>query len=119
MNIFDRSQHVYISPSFDTIIQETIHFFEATPVHSLPITERFWGTGVYALYCIAESGIYSKFNAVNQTAFRLPIYVGKAVPKGWRQGRQFLPVQAKSYELSNRLREHSHSLNCGEGLDIE
>ena len=118
MNIFDRSQHVYISPSFDEIIKETIRFFDATPVHSLPIAERFQGTGVYALYCIAQSGIYSRLNALNQTAFRLPIYVGKAVPKGWRQARQFSPVQGKSYELSNRLREHSRNLNYGEGLEI-
>ncbi|MEM9220329.1 MAG: Eco29kI family restriction endonuclease [Cyanobacteria bacterium P01_F01_bin.150] len=31
---------------------------------------------------------YSRFNSINRTAFHIPIYVGKAVPKGWRQARQ-------------------------------
>ena len=118
MNIFDRSKHVYISPNFDEIIKDTIHFFNGTPVHSLPVRERFHGTGVYALYSIAKSGIYSKFNLVNRTAFRMPIYVGKAVPKGWRQARHSSSTDTKSYELNNRIKEHSRSIKLGKGLDL-
>lgn len=99
MNIFDCSKHVYISPDFEEVIKDTIRFFNGTPVHPLSIPERFHGTGVYALYCIARTGIYSKFHLVNRTAFRTPIYIGKAVPKGWRQARQSLPTDTRSYEL--------------------
>ncbi len=116
MNIFDRSKHVYASPDFEEIIKDTIRFFNGTPVHSIPIPERFHGTGVYALYCIAKTGIYSKFHSINRTAFRIPIYVGKAVPKGWRQARQLLSTDTRSYELNNRIREHSRSIDLGEGL---
>lgn len=118
MNAFDRSQHVYSSPDFDEIIKDTIRFFNGTPVYELPISERFSGTGVYAIYCIAESGIYSKFHLINRTAFHVPIYVGKAVPKGWRQARAVSNKQLNSYELSSRLREHSRTLTIGAGLNL-
>jgi len=79
MNLFDRSQHVYTSPDFDEIIKDTIRFFNGTPVHPRPTPERFHGTGIYALYCIAKSGIYSRFHTINRTAFNIPIYVGKLI----------------------------------------
>lgn len=117
MNQLDRAKHIYISPNFDEIIKDTVRFFNGTPVHSLPIAERFHGTGVYALYCIAKSGIYRKFNLVNRTEFRIPIYVGKAVPKGWRQARLSRSQQAQSYELHDRIREHSRSITVAEGIN--
>jgi hypothetical protein len=118
MNAFDRSDHVYVSPDLDEIIKDTIRFFNGTPVHRVPVSDRFSGTGVYAIYCVAKSGIYSKFHLINRTAFRVPIYVGKAVPKGWRQSRQLSSKQSKSYELSSRLREHSRSIDLGENLEL-
>lgn len=117
MNSFDRSKHLYIYPDFDEIIKDTIRFFNGTPVHPISIQERFSGTGVYAIYCIDKTGIYSRFHLINRTEFRVPIYVGKAVPKGWRQARQSFSVNSKSYELNNRIREHSRSINVGEGLE--
>ena len=117
MNTFDRSKHIYTSSDFEEIIKDTIRFFNGTPVHPISISERFHGTGVYALYCIAKTGIYSKFHLVNRTAFHVPIYVGKAVPKGWRQARQSVPADTRSYELNNRIREHRRSIELGEGLD--
>ena len=117
MTIFDRSKHVYVSPDFEEVIKDTIRFFNGTPVHPIPVPERFHGTGIYALYCIAKFGIYSKFNFVNRTAFHMPIYVGKAVPKGWRQARQLISVDTQSYELNNRISEHSRSIDLAENLN--
>lgn len=117
MNIFDRSKHVYVSPDFEEIIKDTIRFFNGTPIHSISFFDRFHGTGVYALYCISKAGIYSKFHSINRTAFRIPIYVGKAVPKGWRQARKSPSEDIKSYELNNRIREHCRSIDLGEDLD--
>jgi hypothetical protein len=117
MTIFDRSKHVYVSPNFEEVIKDTIRFFNGTPVHPIPVPERFHGTGIYALYCIAKFGIYSRFNLVNRTAFHMPIYVGKAVPKGWRQARQLIPVDTRSYELNNRINEHSRSIDLAENLN--
>ncbi|MBI4783991.1 MAG: Eco29kI family restriction endonuclease [Oscillatoriophycideae cyanobacterium NC_groundwater_1537_Pr4_S-0.65um_50_18] len=117
MTIFDRSKHVYVSPDFDEVVKDTIRFFNGTPVHPIPAPKRFHGTGIYALYCIAKSGIYSRFNLVNRTAFHMPIYVGKAVPKGWRQARQLIPVNTQSYELNNRINQHGRSIDLAENLD--
>ena len=119
MNPFDRDQHIYSSPGFDEIIKDTIRFFNGTPVYPLPISERFHGTGIYALYCIAQSGIYAKFHEINRTEFAIPIYVGKAVPKGWRQGRVLSSMASKIYELNNRITEHSRNISLGDGLNIK
>lgn len=116
MSIVNISDHVYVSSKLHQIIEDTVNFFDGTPVYPIPITERFCGTGVYGLYCTAQSGIYSGFNLVNRTILRLLIYIGKAVPKGWRQGRGLL-LNSRSYELNNRIREHSRSIDLAEGLD--
>lgn len=117
MNAFNRSDHIYNSPNFEEIIKDTIRFFNGTPVHKLPPPERFYGTGVYAIYCVAKTGIYSRYHQINRTSFRLPIYVGKAVPKGWRQARITQKSGEESYELYGRLKEHSHNIIKGSGLD--
>jgi hypothetical protein len=82
------------------------------------LPERFHGTGVYAIYCIAKTGIYGRYHLINRTAFRIPIYVGKAVPKGWRQSRKIPDASARTIELYNRLKEHGRSISVGEGLEI-
>ncbi len=82
---FNRSEHVYSSPDFEEIIKDTIRFFNGTPVYKLPSPKRFHGAGVYAIYCISRQGAYAQYHDINRTSFRLPIYVGKAVPRGWRQ----------------------------------
>jgi Eco29kI restriction endonuclease len=118
LNQLDRSQHIYISPNFDEVIQDTIRFFNGTPVHPMPIPDRFHGTGIYAIYCIAKTGMYARFNIMNKTSLQIPIYIGKAVPKGWRQARKPQSLDTKSYELHHRIQEHSRSINSGSGLTI-
>ena len=117
MNQFDRTEHIYHSPNFEEIIKDTIRFFNGTPVYPVSIAERFQGTGIYAIYCISKTGLYANFHQINRTAFHLPIYIGKAVPKGWRQARQSQNIDSNGYELNNRLREHHRSIQQGAGLD--
>jgi len=116
MENFNRQEHVYTSPDFEEIVKDTIRFFNGTPVYSVPAPERFHGTGVYAIYCVARSGYYKGFHEINRTSFDVPIYVGKAVPKGWRQGR-ISNSDSMSYELHNRVREHGRSIELGESLE--
>lgn len=115
---FNRSEHVYSSPDFEEIIKDTVRFFNGTPVYELTLPEKFHGTGVYGIYCIARTGMYSQFHQINRIAFNLPIYVGKAVPRGWRQARESLNYDIKSYELYGRLRQHSRSIIQGAGIEI-
>lgn len=118
MSKFDRKKHVFHSPDFEEIIKDTIRFFNGTPVQPIPVSKRFHGTGVYAIYCIAKKGIYKDFHEINRTSYNLPIYIGKAVPQGWRQARVSSSTEALNYELNNRIREHGRSIEQGSGLKL-
>ncbi len=112
---FDRSKHVFHSDAFSEIIKDTIRFFNGTPVHLLPPPENFIGAGVYALYYIGESPYYKHLYELNRLNFVQPIYVGKAVPRGWRQAR----AQEASNELFSRLSDHHNSISQATNLRIE
>ena len=66
---------------------DTIRFFNGTPIQPMPPLKDFEGAGVYALYFIGKKGVYQNFHEINRLEYRQPIYIGKAVPRGWRQGR--------------------------------
>lgn len=114
-NKFDRAKHVFHSDAFAEIIKDTIRFFNGTPVHKLPPPEIFIGAGVYALYYIGKSELYTRLYEENRTSFAQPIYVGKAVPKGWRQAR----TQESGKELFSRLNDHLKSISATKNLKVE
>ena len=116
---FNRSEHIYKSKTFEEIIKDTIRLFNGTPVLNLPLNDRFHGTGVYAIYYVGKLKMYKELAEKNRTEFIQPIYVGKAVPRGWRQARIENDSERKSYELAGRLREHSRSIDNANNLDIE
>jgi len=114
---FDRSRHVFHSPEFEELVNDTIRFFNGTPIQTLPPLEDFEGTGVYALYFIGKDDlIYNQYHEINRLEYRQPIYVGKAVPRGWRQGRV---TSSKSNELYRRLRDHAKSISLANNLCLE
>ncbi|MEX0723880.1 MAG: Eco29kI family restriction endonuclease [Gracilimonas sp.] len=115
---FNREEHVYKSNAFEEIIKDTIRFFNGTPVLHLPPKSRFHGTGVYSIYYVGEHELYKKISKKNRIEFSLPIYVGKAVPRGWRQARSLNKETKKTYELNNRLREHSRSIKHVKNLEL-
>lgn len=78
---------------------------------------RFAGAGVYAIYYTGNTSPYESLGAVNQNdAFALPIYVGKAVPKGARKG---VDVAKTGTSLYSRLNQHANSIKAADNLDIE
>lgn len=113
-NKFDRSKHVFYSEAFAEIIKDTIRFFNGTPIHGLPLPENFVGTGVYALYYTGNLPLYRPLYEMNRLEFSQPIYVGKAVPRGWRQGR----LQEPTNELYRRLNDHTNSIEQVDNLSI-
>jgi len=114
-NNFDREKHVFRSPSYRSVIQEVLTFFALTPLHPLPPPERFIGAGVYALYYLGKSSLYIKIAEQNRKSCDFPIYVGKAVPPGWRTARRYF---SKSEDLRTRLSEHSRSIVEVSGLNV-
>jgi hypothetical protein len=116
---FDRNKHTYKNEVFVELVKDAVRFFNGTPVHPLPPPETFLGTGVYALYYTGQNLLYRKYAELNRLAYSYPIYVGKAVPKGWRQSRISDSAQTQSRELHNRLREHSRSITVGAELLLE
>ena len=115
---FDREKHVFRCDEFSELLKDAVRFFHGTPVCSFPPEERFAGAGVYALYYIGKKGLYAKFGLeINREEYRLPIYVGKAEPTGWRQSRAS-GVRSNA-KLCDRLRQHSCSVASGKGLCVE
>ncbi|MFM8332953.1 MAG: Eco29kI family restriction endonuclease [Candidatus Methylumidiphilus sp.] len=117
-NPFDRSKHVYKNDAFSELVKDAIRFFNGTPVHPIPPPESFLGTGVYALYYTGTFERYIKYSILNRLAYNYPIYVGKAVPKGWRQARNSDSLKTQSSELFGRLKEHSRSIKLGKGIEL-
>mgnify|MGYP002869909687 CR=1 FL=1 len=114
---FRREKHVYVNSKFSELLKDAVRFFHGTPVLQLPLEEHFPGAGVYAIYCVARTGIYKTFGEkINRTSYNVPIYVGKAVPSGWRQSR--IVDGTAGNVLYSRLRQHSDSIRSGRGLDI-
>lgn len=117
--IFDRSEHVYKNDAFAELVKDAVRFFNGTPVHTLPPPESFLGTGIYAIYYTGKNPIYKKYAELNRLSYSYPIYVGKAVPKGWRQARVSDNQDNQSKELYSRLREHARSISTVQELKLE
>lgn len=116
-NAFDREKHVFPYFDFSEIMKDMVRFFSGTPVLRLPPV-RFHGCGVYALYYIGESSYYKPLYELNRTAFAQPIYVGKAVPRGWRQSKTADGISEKT-ELCSRLKQHAISVEAVKNLRLE
>ncbi len=115
MNSVNAELHTFRSPKFRSVVEEAIRFFEGTPVHQLPPPGRFTGCGVYALYYVGDYKLYARIARLNQNACVLPVYIGKAVPPGWRTAR-VTSTERKS--LYGRLREHTRNIQQAKNLEI-
>ena len=77
------------------------------------------GAGVYAIYYAGRFGAYREIAAANRNgAWKQPIYVGKAIPKGGRKGG-LTKDASKGQALAERLRQHAASVNEATNLSID
>lgn len=113
---FDYSLHIFRSPQFRSVVDEAVEFFLKTPVHKLSPLSDFPGTGVYALYYTGSYELYASVSALNQMGATQPIYVGKAVPPGWRTARL---TSSRAPVLYRRLQEHARSIEQAENLNLD
>jgi hypothetical protein len=78
--------------------------------------QPFRGVGIYAIYYTGDFSAYQKLAERNMKGkFEMPIYVGKAVPKGARKGID--TVIGK--ELYNRLKDHADSIKQSANLQLK
>lgn len=87
-------------------------------IHELPPQEKFVGAGLYCIYYIGEFPLYSKISEANRESLKVPLYIGKAVPKGARKGDLGLGEKPGT-TLYDRLAHHSRSIKAAENLDID
>lgn len=77
----------------------------------------FDGAGIYAIYYTGGFQGYEVISERNRNQrFGVPIYVGKAVPKGARKGGDLEATPGKV--LYNRLKQHAKSIEEASNLDI-
>jgi hypothetical protein len=90
----------------------------ARPVHRLPPERRVAGGGIYAIYYTGDFALYYPIAARNRDdQFQLPIYAGKAVPKGRRTGGGGVAAGEQA-DLYSRLGKHAASISAAENLDL-
>lgn len=109
-NSLSLEKHIFTRDSqVDELLKDIIRFFNGTPIQPLAPKTSFVGAGVYALYYTGDSKLYQTISNANRISYDVPIYIGKAVPAGWRQGRAFKSSQGK--ELYKRLKDHAKSIS--------
>lgn len=80
--------------------------------------ERFSGAGIYVIYYNGPFAAYKVLSARNaQGRLEVPIYVGKAIPKGARKGGTG-QTTGLGRALHDRLRQHAESVRSVANLDI-
>lgn len=85
----------------------------------LPLAEPFVGAGIYAIYYVGDFPLYEPIAERNRRKrFAWPIYVGKAVPAGARQGGVGLDADPGTV-LFGRIQEHAKSIEQAKNLRIE
>jgi Eco29kI restriction endonuclease len=81
------------------------------PLVPLSPLDRFSGAGLYAIYYIGGFPPYSPITPPLCSAGEVPIYVGRARPKGTRQGVvEGLDATTSEPVLFDRLRQHANSI---------
>ena len=79
---------------------------------------KFRGAGIYAIYFSGRFPAYKPIAMLNRGgAYKAPIYVGKAVPKGSRKGGEL--ESAPGNDLYSRLIQHARSIQDASNLEIK
>jgi hypothetical protein len=84
----------------------------------LASTDHVQGAGVYVIYYLGGFGPYAPLAAANREVCKLPIYVGKAIPKGGRKGGMPTASPTTGTALASRLRKHALTVRATSTLDI-
>lgn len=86
-------------------------------VEPLETRETIIGAGVYAIYYRGSFAAYEKISTANSVSWELPIYVGKAIPRGGRKGGLHHAAAAAGSALASRLKKHTKSIAATDTLN--
>ena len=120
------NRHEAYNPlDYNNLLRDCLRELIRRGVNHLPLREEFSGAGVYVLYYVGESPLYSPIKTndegLEQEGIVLengdeqhprPIYVGKAVPRGARQGATSLVGVEEQETLSARIAHHVESIRA-------
>lgn len=99
---------------YENLARSVVTTLLELPPTVLPPTEKFSGSGVYALYYKGNLHFYSHMSSSD---LYKPIYVGKAVPAGARRGSERVDSES-SAELYRRLNDHAKSIEQAKNLAL-
>lgn len=90
------------------------------PPVALSATDKITGAGIYVIYYVGDFPAYAPIAAANVgDAFKRPIYVGKAIPKGGRKGGISKDAASKGHALADRIRQHAASIDESSNLNLD
>ncbi len=89
----------------------------AGPATPLGDVDHISGAGMYVIYYTGGYSPYAPLARANAADLTLPIYVGKAIPKGGRKGGLTKDASTGS-ALADRLRQHAASVKECHNLDL-
>lgn len=103
--------------AMESLAESILGRLMANAPQPLGLLPRFSGAGIYAIYYVGDFPVYDIITQANANdQWELPIYVGKAVPKGGRQGIDVSP--AANTAVWSRLRSHARSIEQATNLDL-
>lgn len=111
-------KHLYQNGKFNELIDDAAIFFSNIPTITYRQLGSFKGVGVYALYYNGNNEYYIDYLSQKPIEMQWPIYVGKAVPAGWRQAKSALKDKTGGTELFRRLNEHKKSIDLVANLSV-
>ncbi|WP_243118239.1 Eco29kI family restriction endonuclease [Actinomyces wuliandei] len=104
--------------AMESLAESIVHRLLQTAPSPLADLPRFQGAGIYAIYYTGDFPAYEVIRRRNiDDAWSLPIYVGKAVPRGGRKGLD-IRQESSSTAVWSRLKQHEKSLRAAGNLDI-
>jgi len=106
---------VFVADGLTDILNLAFNCFQGIPVEEWTDKKcRFTGAGIYGLFYYGNMELYEKTKSAWEDDY--PIYIGKAVPEGWRQGRA---QDKETTVLWRRISKHFRSISAAKNLEID
>ena len=86
------------------------------PLTPLSEVSPFWGAGIYAIY-FEGSNEHDPYGKLAESA--VPVYVGRAIPRGARKGLVEVEEGRRSKSLWMRIDEHRESIEQAKNLELQ